>query len=92
VKPKAIFVKSGDIVIMSGHSRYCYHGVARVVEGTCPEYLKKLLNIPNGLRSRYLLPEAILEESSSWDKHCAEFIAKGRLNMNVRQVRIHHEQ
>ncbi|GAM17033.1 hypothetical protein SAMD00019534_002080 [Acytostelium subglobosum LB1] len=32
VAPVPIFIRSGDIVIMGGRSRYCYHGVAKIVE------------------------------------------------------------
>lgn len=31
VKPTSIFVESGDVVVMSGESRYCYHGVPIVL-------------------------------------------------------------
>ncbi|EGC35581.1 hypothetical protein DICPUDRAFT_55106 [Dictyostelium purpureum] len=32
IAPVPLFIKSGDIVIMGGRSRYCYHGVAKIVE------------------------------------------------------------
>mmetsp|Transcript_35227 Transcript_35227/g.49063 ORF Transcript_35227/g.49063 Transcript_35227/m.49063 type:complete len:214 (-) Transcript_35227:236-877(-) len=35
VEPTAIFVNSGDAVIMGGHSRLCFHGVPRIVEDSC---------------------------------------------------------
>ncbi|XP_034254883.1 nucleic acid dioxygenase ALKBH1 isoform X2 [Thrips palmi] len=31
VAPTAMYIKSGDIVIMSGHSRKCYHGIPKIV-------------------------------------------------------------
>jgi len=31
VKPTAIYVRSGDVIIMSGDSRCCYHGVPRIL-------------------------------------------------------------
>lgn len=31
--PTAILLSSGDVVIMSGASRTCYHGVPRIVPG-----------------------------------------------------------
>jgi len=37
--PVALFVRSGDIVIMSGESRYCYHSVPRMIEQTVPKSL-----------------------------------------------------
>ena len=33
-------LKSGDAVLMSGESRFAWHGVPKVVEGTCPEWMK----------------------------------------------------
>lgn len=33
-------LRSGDAVYMSGASRYAWHGVPRILEGTCPSWLK----------------------------------------------------
>lgn len=33
-RPVAIKLDSGDLLIMSGHARRCYHGVPRVLEGS----------------------------------------------------------
>jgi len=35
----AVKVRSGDVVLMAGRARYCYHGVPRIFSNTCPEYL-----------------------------------------------------
>jgi DNA alkylation damage repair protein AlkB len=32
-------LRSGDAIYMTGESRYAWHGVPKVVKGTCPEYL-----------------------------------------------------
>ncbi|RHZ77078.1 hypothetical protein Glove_186g49 [Diversispora epigaea] len=40
VAPIAIYLRSGDISIMCGIRRACFHGVPRILEGTLPEYLK----------------------------------------------------
>ena len=34
-----IRLQSGDALLMSGESRFAWHGVPRVLEGTCPEWL-----------------------------------------------------
>jgi alkylated DNA repair protein alkB homolog 1 len=39
-EPLAIRLRSGDAVFMSGPSRFAWHGVPRIIEGTCPEYLE----------------------------------------------------
>jgi alkylated DNA repair protein alkB homolog 1 len=38
-EPLSVLLQSGDIVIMGGESRKAFHGVGRVFEDTCPEYL-----------------------------------------------------
>ncbi|CAG8450777.1 6123_t:CDS:2 [Cetraspora pellucida] len=37
--PFAIYLRSGDISIMCGPIRGCFHGVPRILEGTLPTYL-----------------------------------------------------
>jgi len=31
VRPSALLLRHGDVVVMSGHSRLCYHAVPRIV-------------------------------------------------------------
>lgn len=38
-EPIPILIRSGDVVVMGGRSRYCFHGVPRIIEGTSPHYL-----------------------------------------------------
>ncbi|KUI69775.1 Alpha-ketoglutarate-dependent dioxygenase abh1 [Cytospora mali] len=33
-------IRSGDVIYMTGESRYAWHGVPKVVKGTCPDYLQ----------------------------------------------------
>lgn len=33
-------LRSGDAVLMSGESRYAWHGVPKIIEGTCPEWME----------------------------------------------------
>ena len=37
--PLAMRVRSGDVVIMGGETRLCYHGVPRIIEGSAPAFL-----------------------------------------------------
>jgi len=57
VKPTALFIRSGDVVIMGGHSRYCYHAIPRMIEGTTPP---ELLNTddPNWMDCKNYLENA----------------------------------
>ena len=34
VEPLALKLETGDLLVMSGHSRRCYHGVPRVIENS----------------------------------------------------------
>eukprot|EP01130_Rhizamoeba_saxonica_P011989 TRINITY_DN5012_c0_g1_i2.p1 TRINITY_DN5012_c0_g1~~TRINITY_DN5012_c0_g1_i2.p1 ORF type:complete len:304 (-),score=59.96 TRINITY_DN5012_c0_g1_i2:94-1005(-) len=38
-EPTALYIRSGDVVIMSDESRYSYHAIPRMIEGTCPSFL-----------------------------------------------------
>ena len=40
-KPTALYIRSGDIVVMGGDSRYYYHGVPRMIENTAPDYFEE---------------------------------------------------
>ncbi|KAL2113760.1 hypothetical protein VUR80DRAFT_2410 [Thermomyces stellatus] len=33
-------IRSGDAIYMTGEARYAWHGVPKVLKGTCPEYLE----------------------------------------------------
>ena len=33
-------LRSGDAVVMSNEARWAWHGVPRILKGTCPEYLE----------------------------------------------------
>ena len=33
-------LRSGDAIYMTGESRFAWHGVPKVLKGTCPEYLE----------------------------------------------------
>ena len=38
VEPTALYIRSGDVVIMGGESRKFYHGVPRMIENTSPAF------------------------------------------------------
>lgn len=39
--PTALFIRSGDVVLMSGEARYCFHAIPRMIADTVPEFLKE---------------------------------------------------
>lgn len=71
-KPHAVFIRSGDIVLLSGHTRSCYHGVPRMIDGTCPSAI--ITDTDDEER-----------EDELWQT-CKEYITHARINMNCRQV------
>ncbi|XP_040455548.1 nucleic acid dioxygenase ALKBH1 isoform X1 [Falco naumanni] len=82
--PTAMFMHSGDIMVMSGFSRLLYHAVPRVLpnpEGTAlPSCLDQALasDLPVG---------SVVEHSSDEDwQVCAKYLQSSRINMTIRQV------
>ncbi|XP_054256271.1 nucleic acid dioxygenase ALKBH1 [Indicator indicator] len=82
--PTAMFMHSGDIMVMSGFSRLLYHAVPRVLpnlEGTVlPSCLDQALSsdLPGG---------SVIEHSSDEDwQVCAKYLQSSRINMTIRQV------
>lgn len=41
-EPLPIFLESGDAILMGGYSRLCYHGVPRILAGTCAALVSTL--------------------------------------------------
>ncbi|XP_047915643.2 nucleic acid dioxygenase ALKBH1 [Anser cygnoides] len=82
--PTAMFMHSGDIMVMSGFSRLLHHAVPRVLpnpEGTAlPSCLDQALSsdLPAG---------SVIEHSSDEDwQVCAKYLQSSRINMTIRQV------
>ncbi|KAL0130758.1 hypothetical protein PUN28_002404 [Cardiocondyla obscurior] len=71
----AIFLRSGDTVIMSGSSRLRYHGVPRILSA-----LKKPWD-DNYENDR----ESLVYNLNDWYK-ARTYITEARINMNIRQV------
>lgn len=72
----AMFLRSGDIVIMSGNSRLRYHGVPKILAASEPLPWDVVYDDnPNGLAYDY----------DDWCK-ARTYIAEARININARQV------
>jgi alkylated DNA repair dioxygenase AlkB len=63
-------LRSGDAVYMTKEARFAFHGVPKVVKGSCPEYLEDWP--AGGKEGRY-------EEWKGWMRN-------KRVNLNVRQM------
>ncbi|KAF2485696.1 hypothetical protein BDY17DRAFT_247033, partial [Neohortaea acidophila] len=72
-----IRLRSGDAVLMSGESRYAWHGVPKVVEGTCPTWME---NWPafEGVEGK----EGVDDDFAKWKG----WMKGKRVNLNVRQM------
>lgn len=66
-----IRLRSGDVLIMSGESRYAWHAVPKVLSGTCPEPVQSWPG--SAMNTEY-------EQWRGW-------LANKRINLNVRQMR-----
>ena len=77
-KPKiaTIRLRSGDAVLMSGASRFAWHGVPKVLDSTCPEWLEDwpchAAELDDNCFDRF-------EQWKGW-------IKGKRINLNVRQM------
>lgn len=87
-QPFAILLESGDLCIMSGFSRKCYHGVPKVVAGS----YQADLNVLNLLKNTEFADESVEESKSpeidfinSWAQTLS-YMETSRVNMNFRQV------
>lgn len=66
-----IRLRSGDVVLMSGYSRYAWHAVPKILPGTCPDRLREWPASTDN---------SDFEAWKGW-------IANKRINLNVRQMR-----
>jgi len=70
----ALFLRSGDVVIMSGSSRLRYHGVPKILPASKTPWDDEANNYENSMYNH-----------EDWNK-ARIYIAEARINMNVRQV------
>jgi DNA alkylation damage repair protein AlkB len=66
-------LRSGDAVLMSGDSRYAWHGVPKVLEGTCPEWMEDW-------------PASSFDDPSDRYAYWKGWMKGKRVNLNVRQM------
>ncbi|KAJ8563129.1 hypothetical protein K7X08_031581 [Anisodus acutangulus] len=70
VPPLAMFVQSGDVILMAGQARECFHGVPRIF--TDKEHAE--------------ISSLELQFSDEEDSAFLEYIRTSRININIRQV------
>ncbi|XP_070449389.1 nucleic acid dioxygenase ALKBH1 isoform X2 [Equus przewalskii] len=82
--PTAMFMHSGDIMVMSGFSRLLNHAVPRVLPSPTGESLPCCLETP---LPADLPGDSVVEPCSVEDwQVCASYLKTARVNMTVRQV------
>lgn len=81
-EPLAIFLKSGDVVIMSEDSRLCYHGVPKILRSSDKSWNN--INIADKVLDKYKTVE-ICTDDKFWLPY-SNYLDNCRINMNVRQV------
>jgi len=84
--PIPVLLRAGDVMMLSGESRLCFHGVAAILPRPVPLG-------PNALEKHVELPKQVVEveEEEEWQE-VDKFLASQRLNFNVRQVLLDGEQ
>ncbi|OAL27066.1 alkylated DNA repair protein AlkB [Fonsecaea nubica] len=66
----AIRLRSGDAILMSGESRYAWHGVPKILPDTCPPWLQDWPDTGH---------DGLYQQWRGW-------MSKKRINLNVRQI------
>ncbi|KAF2760232.1 oxidoreductase [Pseudovirgaria hyperparasitica] len=75
--PATIKLHSGDIVVMSGPSRFAWHGIPKVIADTCPEALSEWPSFECDSTS-----SIGVRPFSQW----SGWLKRKRINLNVRQM------
>ncbi|XP_067099275.1 nucleic acid dioxygenase ALKBH1 [Osmerus mordax] len=93
--PTAMYMHSGDVMVMSGHSRLLYHAVPRIVPAPKGDPLNPTLELDgldlgpdHGLTQPCTQGKSPLVRKVSAEDWavCSRYIQTSRLNMTVRQV------
>lgn len=87
-KPTALFLHSGDIVIMFSQARLAYHGVPRIIPA--PSYPWLITQCDNDRQadvpeSNISFDQSELVDINAWEPFNS-YLKSSRINMNVRQV------
>ncbi|XP_021745011.1 alpha-ketoglutarate-dependent dioxygenase alkB-like [Chenopodium quinoa] len=69
-EPLAMFLRSGDVVLMAGEARECFHGVPRIFADREHSEIASL--------EKHL--------STEYDRCVLDYITSSRININIRQV------
>ena len=80
LKNLAIRLRSGDALYMNGPSRYAWHGVPQVIQGTCPPWLS---DWPAGTATMAADGGVAANKYEPW----RDWMSNKRINLNMRQLK-----
>ncbi|SPP86472.1 blast:Alkylated DNA repair protein alkB homolog 1 [Drosophila guanche] len=87
--PTALYIHSGDVLIMSEESRLCYHAVPRIIKTQSSWTSElKIKDIEIEELEENCLDKALLQKVGDWNfwKPFSWYLNDSRININVRQV------
>ena len=79
-KNLAIRLRSGDALYMSGCSRFAWHGVPQVIQGTCPPWLS---DWPAQTATMAANGGVVADKYEAW----RDWMSNKRINLNIRQLK-----
>ena len=79
-KNLAIRLRSGDALYMSGCSRFAWHGVPQVIQGTCPPWLS---DWPAQTATMTANGGVVADKYEAW----RDWMSNKRINLNIRQLK-----
>lgn len=80
-----MFLRSGDILMMSKESRLCYHGVPKILQVDSRKWCSLEDENDKNIPKEYKETVSLCKEDTSW-KPFGDYLNHSRINMNVRQV------
>jgi alkylated DNA repair protein alkB family protein 1 len=80
IRPSAVRLTSGDIVVMSGPARLAYHGVPKIIKDPSLDKVFSFDNEEQTFKSR-----EFYVSDQEWSEYY-EYIKENRINLNIRQV------
>uniref|UniRef100_A0ABM5FB09 Nucleic acid dioxygenase ALKBH1 n=1 Tax=Pogona vitticeps TaxID=103695 RepID=A0ABM5FB09_9SAUR len=82
--PVAMFMHSGDVMVMSGFSRLLYHAVPRILPNPEGKPLPSCMELPLPAN---LPADSVIQPCSQEDwQVCARYLQTSRINITIRQV------
>lgn len=85
--PLPLKLDAGDLMVMSGYSRNCYHGVPRIMTSTFPkaEWEAKIKEMnPEIYKEDYINSNKLKKNFINDERHAINYLCESRINLNFR--------